>query len=208
MRARMSGGVAGAGRPRPLPDQVLAGAYLPAAGLGEALAPSSDLIAVPCRQGPSVPWCRVPARIRRLRRPISPGEALRAPYGAGNSGARDERLAGIEVVRCEASARAPPARKRRRDSPGILACEGLPGTVYLRHLARPFHQNPSAGLVVDRACEDKACYAFTGTVKRSCSTSSQPPAKTSRHRTNTRRPSRRPGGRWPRPQWAAGMNGI
>jgi hypothetical protein len=31
----------------------------------------------------------------------------------------------------------------------------MPGTVYLRHFARPFHQNPSTGLVVDRAYEGK-----------------------------------------------------
>ena len=54
------------------------------------------------------------------------------------------------------------------------------------------------GLVVDRAYENKAPYTFTGTVKRSYSTSSQPPTKTNRSCTNTRksRPSaREPSGR-------------
>jgi len=60
--------------------------------------------------------------------------------------------------------------------------------VYLRHFARPFHQNPSTGLVVDRAYEGKGPLRPYGTVKGSCSTSSQPPTKTSRHCTNTRRP--------------------
>jgi Sulfatase len=51
------------------------------------------------------------------------------------------------------------------------------------------------GLVVDRAYEDKAPYAFTGTVKRSCSTSSPPPTKTSRPSTYT--PRSRPSARGP-----------
>lgn len=51
------------------------------------------------------------------------------------------------------------------------------------------------GLVVDRAYEDKAPYTFTGIVKRSYSTSSQPPTKTNRSCTNTRKSRHRPGSR-------------
>jgi hypothetical protein len=43
------------------------------------------------------------------------------------------------------------------------------------------------GLVVDRAYEDRAPCAFTGTVKRWCSTSRPPPTTTSAPCTNTRK---------------------